>query len=165
MSFSRGGLASFVGRDADCTLVWLRGEHDVSTVAALSEILALAIALDDADLVVDLSQVEFMAAATVGVVVWNREFLRLWSRTLELRCPSTCARRVLDVCGLDLIDCTADIAPRATRTAGGGDGRAAVRSDARVDRRVDVSASNASVSGETLHAAPKRFRAARRGGP
>jgi anti-anti-sigma factor len=107
VTFSRRGLASFDGRDADRTLVSLRGEHDASTVAALSEILALAISLDAADLVVDLSEVEFMGAATVGVIIGTREFLRLRSRTLELRSPSTCARRVLDACDLDLIDCAA----------------------------------------------------------
>jgi anti-anti-sigma factor len=104
VSFTLGDLVSFDGRDATRTLVWLRGEHDASTQAALSEILTLAIALDAADLVVDLSQVEFMGAATVGVMARTRELLRSRSRTLELRAPSLCARRVLHVCGLDLLD-------------------------------------------------------------
>ena len=41
---SHGGLVAFGGRDAD-RVVWLQGEHDISTVAALSETLARAIAL------------------------------------------------------------------------------------------------------------------------
>ena len=58
MSFR--GLATFAGRDADRTVVWLQGEHDISTTVALADTLARAIALDDADLVVDLSEVQFM---------------------------------------------------------------------------------------------------------
>lgn len=94
------GLASHEGRDADRTVVWLRGEHDISTVAGLSETMARAIALDDADLVVDLSGVQFMDASTIGVVIGARNFLRPRSRSLALRSPSRCARRVLDLCGL-----------------------------------------------------------------
>ena len=63
--------------------------------------MARAIALDDADLVLDLSGVEFMDAATVRLIIRAREFLRLRSRSLTLRSPSTHARRVLDLCGLD----------------------------------------------------------------
>jgi anti-anti-sigma factor len=109
VSFSRGDVASFDGRDASRTLVRLRGEHDASTEAALSEILALAIALDAADVVVDLSEVEFMGAATVGVMARTRELLRSRSRTLELRAPSACAQRVLHACGLDLLDLSSSV--------------------------------------------------------
>ena len=99
-SLSHRGLA-FAGREADRTVLWLRGDHDASTVTALSKNIARVIALDDADFVVDLSDVQFKGAATVvGVIIRARNFLRLQSRTLVLRSPSTCARRVLDVCGL-----------------------------------------------------------------
>jgi anti-anti-sigma factor len=105
VTVSRPHVTAFAGRNPDHTVVWLRGEHDVSTVAALSEIMARAIALDDADVVVDLSDVQFMGAATVGVIIRAREFLRLRSRSLVLRSPSECARRILDVCGhADLLD-------------------------------------------------------------
>ena len=94
------GPVAFPARDCDRTVVWLRGEHDVSTVAALSQTMARAIALDDGDLVIDLSGVDFMDAATVGVIVRARDFLELQSRSLTLRAPSTCAARVLDLCDL-----------------------------------------------------------------
>jgi anti-anti-sigma factor len=81
------------------TVVWLRGEHDISTVDALSETLAGAMALDDCDLVVDLSEVEFMGAATIGVLVRARELLESRSRSLVLRSPSRCARRIVHLCG------------------------------------------------------------------
>jgi anti-anti-sigma factor len=104
--YSAGGLArrdpaGFAGRDTDRTVVLLRGEHDASTVAALSEDMARAIALDDADLVVDLSGVEFMDAATVRLFIRAREFLALRSRSLTLRSPSRRTRRFLDACGID----------------------------------------------------------------
>jgi anti-sigma B factor antagonist len=96
---SRGPVA-FPVADADRTVVWLRGEHDVSTVAALSQTMARAIALDDGDLVIDLSGIQFMDAATVGVIVRARDFLHLQSRSLALQAPSPCAVRILDLCGL-----------------------------------------------------------------
>lgn len=97
---SPGLPGSPTGLDADRTVVWLRGEHDASTVAALSETMARAMALDDSDLAVDLSEVQFMSAATVGVIIRAREFLLPRSRSLTLRSPSTSAQRVLDGCGL-----------------------------------------------------------------
>jgi anti-anti-sigma factor len=95
------GPATLAERDLSRTVVLLRGEHDASTVTALSEVMARAIALNDADLVVDLSEVEFMGAATVRLIIRAREFLRLRTRSLTLRSPSTHAKRVLDLCGLD----------------------------------------------------------------
>jgi anti-anti-sigma factor len=107
-----------VGCDA-CTIVWLRGEHDFSTLGALSEVMARAIALDDADLVVDLSGVLFMDAATVCVIVRAREFLELRSRSLALRAPSRWARRLLDLCDLAyLVDPRPVDAPRLPGAAG-----------------------------------------------
>jgi anti-sigma B factor antagonist len=102
---SHRGLVAFAERDAHRTVVWLQGEHDVTTVAALSETMARAIALDDSDLVIDLSGVDFMDAATIGVIVRARDFLAQRSRSMSLRSPSTCARRIIDVCDLaDLLD-------------------------------------------------------------
>lgn len=70
VSVSRGGNVSFAARDEDRTVVWLRGEHDIVTVAALS------VAFDDADFAIDLSGVEFMGAATVDVIIRTRELRR-----------------------------------------------------------------------------------------
>jgi anti-anti-sigma factor len=80
--------------------VWLSGEHDLSTVDALSQTLARAFALDDADVVLDLSDVQFMGAATIDVIVRASGVLDLRSRVLTLRSPSEPARRVVDLCGL-----------------------------------------------------------------
>jgi anti-anti-sigma factor len=97
---SRRDLPAYAERVADRTIVWLNGEHDASTVAALWEVIARAIALDDDDLVIDLSGVEFMGSATVGLIMRARDALRPRSRRLTLRCPSRCAARVLDLYGL-----------------------------------------------------------------
>jgi hypothetical protein len=53
----------FVRRSESQTVMWLSGEHDLSTVDPLSEMLARAFALDDADVVLDLSGVQFMGGA------------------------------------------------------------------------------------------------------
>ena len=89
------------GPEAGPIVVWLRGEHDVSTDTALCRVSAGAIALDSAGLVLDLSEVEFMGASTLGVIVRAREFLRERSATLTVRSPSVFARRVISACGLD----------------------------------------------------------------
>ena len=72
---SRGPVA-FPVADADRTVVWLRGEHDVSTVAALSQTMARAIALDDGEVPVVLEQcpdrqsaLDFAAVHELAVVV------------------------------------------------------------------------------------------------
>jgi len=89
----------------DLTVVWLRGEQDGSTIAALIETLAEVIGRDDADVVVDLSGVGLMDAETVEVLVRARDFLGLHSRPLKLRAPSPCASRALDLIGLgELLD-------------------------------------------------------------
>jgi anti-anti-sigma factor len=86
---------------AECaqSVVWLRGEHDIATVSVVSETLSRAIALDDGPVVVDLSGIEFMGAATVGVLLRAADYLREQSRALILRSASQSAQRVLDLCG------------------------------------------------------------------
>lgn len=87
-------------RDADCTIVWLHGEHDIATKVAVVVTIARAAKRDDADLLVDLSEVTFMDASTIGALVGSRNRLRARSQSLLLRSPSPRARLVLDLCGL-----------------------------------------------------------------
>jgi anti-anti-sigma factor len=93
------------GREPDDAVVWLRGEHDISTTAALTRTLERAVALDSPVVVVDLSEVRFMSADTVGVLVRSGASLRAQSRALTLRCPPARVRRIFAACGLsDLLD-------------------------------------------------------------
>jgi anti-anti-sigma factor len=80
-------------------VVWLWGEHDASTVDSLQTTLDRATAANDGDLVVDLSGVEFMGAAAVGVLVGTRARLAAQARSLRLRSPSRHVARILQVCG------------------------------------------------------------------
>jgi anti-anti-sigma factor len=81
--------------------VWLRGDQDIATDDALCRALAHAISLDDAALVIDLSEVEFMGLSTLAVIVRARTLLRTWSRSLTVRSPSPSTRRLISICGLD----------------------------------------------------------------
>ena len=112
VTVSRRRLPAFARRGPPEVVVCLRGDHDLSTVAELSAAMAQAIALGDADLVVDLSRVELMTAATVGVLVRARELLRVRSRSLLVRSPSRRARRVLE-----LSDLRGLIEPRSVEVA------------------------------------------------
>ena len=82
------------------TIASLDGVHDTATVATLCETLAALIALSDADLILDLSAVEFLDTSTVAVLLRAEAFLGAHARSLVLRSPSTCARPVLDAWGL-----------------------------------------------------------------
>jgi anti-anti-sigma factor len=141
VTFARRGLIDFARRDAAHTVVWLRGEHDISTVGALSETLARAIARD-ADVVVDLSEVDFMGAATVGVIIRAGELLGLRSRSLAVRSPSRCARRILDLCGrAGLLDPRSVDTGHLTGTDAAQSTRVAAPAPDRVDQGAEASAS------------------------
>lgn len=93
-------------------VVWLRGEQDRSTSDGLVAMLVEVVALDDTDLVVDLHDVTFMGASTVGVLVELGAALREHGRVLTLRAPSRVAWRVLQICGLhELIEVPAGASP------------------------------------------------------
>jgi anti-sigma B factor antagonist len=86
--------------EADSTVVWVRGEHDLATRASLAATVAQAADLEEVPVVVDLSAVTFMDASTIGALVGCRNRLRLHAQTLELRSPSPRALLVLELCGL-----------------------------------------------------------------
>lgn len=89
-----------VSREGERTVISLRGEHDHATEEVLVGTIAAAIALDEADLVVDLADVEFIDSSTLVVLVRASDFLRQRARALVVRAPSARARRVLDAGGL-----------------------------------------------------------------
>jgi anti-anti-sigma factor len=89
-----------IGRDVGRNVVWMCGEYDISGVDALSEALARAMSLDERELVIDLSEVEFMDASTIGVFVAIAAELQAQVRALVLRSPTDFGRRILELCGL-----------------------------------------------------------------
>lgn len=97
ISVSRRGAT---GGDAEHTVVWVRGDHDIATRVALVVALARAGQLEHADLLVDLSGVTFMDASTIGAIVGSRNRLLSRSQSVALRAPSPSARRVLELCDL-----------------------------------------------------------------
>jgi anti-sigma B factor antagonist len=89
-----------VRREGDRMVVSLRGEQDMSTAPSVADALAAATAVGDGDVVVDLSDVQFMDAAIITELARGRTALRSESRALMLRAPSRFAQRLLGVCGL-----------------------------------------------------------------
>jgi anti-anti-sigma factor len=92
--------APFLSPEGGRTVLWLHGEHDISTRFAVSDSLDLAFGANDADVIVDLSAVTFIGAATIDEIVHSRNILRGQSRTLTLRSPSRTAQRLLGAMGL-----------------------------------------------------------------
>lgn len=92
-----GGFAS---QRAEPTVVWLSGEHDASNASRVSQAIAETIALDDEDVVVDLSGVSFLSGATIAILARANSFLNARSRALVLRAPRPAAIRLLGLCGL-----------------------------------------------------------------
>ena len=96
-------LTAWIQPDGARTVVRLRGEHDLSTTSGLWQTMARAIELTDTDLAIDLSEVDFMGAATVNVILRAAQLLEQRSRSLTVRSPSKAALRVLELCGLTAI--------------------------------------------------------------
>lgn len=96
--------------DTDQAVVlWLSGEHDISTEEALEQSFAQAIARSRAGIIADLSRVTFMSASTLNAILRARVTLDSERRHLVLRAPSASARKVVDICGLgDLIQADGD---------------------------------------------------------
>jgi anti-anti-sigma factor len=97
---TRAGIQPWPTPEAGPTVLSIVGEQDVSNQSELAADLARAIAEGDSDLVLDLRDVAFMGASTIGMIVSTNVFLAARDRNLVVRAPSGCARRLLDICGL-----------------------------------------------------------------
>jgi len=91
---------SRAGPGAKLSVLWLGGEHDIATKDVLAATIAEAIALDEPAVVIDLSGVHFISAATIGVIVGAKKVLARRGRSLVLRDPPPFVRRVFGACGL-----------------------------------------------------------------
>lgn len=94
----RGRPAPFVSREGERSVVWLAGEQDIATVSGLTETLANVTALDDADLVIDMSAVSFIDIATLRAIGHCSDVLQSRSRNLTLRAPPRFTQRPLALC-------------------------------------------------------------------
>lgn len=91
----------FDGRRPPEPSVLLHGDHDVATRESLARVLVMASDLHEDDLVIDMSGVTFMDAATLGVLAETMVHLNATGRTLHLTRPSRCVARIMDVCGTE----------------------------------------------------------------
>ena len=92
-------------------VVSLRGELDSAALNSLVDEFSDALAGDDADVVVDLADVEFIGAAWIGTLVRSRAVLRAQDRDLTVRSPSRVVFRLLDLCGLSYLIESVEISP------------------------------------------------------
>jgi anti-anti-sigma factor len=106
------------GSEAGPIVVRLWGEHDASTDWDLSLTLARAIALDCGSIVLDMSEVELIAASTLWTIVRARELLVQRAASLTVRSASASARRAIDASGLnDLLGPNPEMTGEETGTA------------------------------------------------
>jgi anti-anti-sigma factor len=97
------------------TVVWLTGEHDLSTVEELAATIAAAADTGRPGLILDLSHVEFMDSSTIAQILVAPTSLGAEGRTVRVRDPSPLARYLLEICGLtELVDLTST-GPRRER--------------------------------------------------
>lgn len=109
-----------VAPEASHVVVRLWGEHDMASAAVVTRALANAVDNSDADVVVDLTEVEFMDCSTLRVLVSARAVLQQRSRRLTVRVsPIALAHRLLVLCGLeDMVEpSTATAQPSASNVA------------------------------------------------
>jgi anti-anti-sigma factor len=78
----------------------LRGDLDVSTVQLLIDAVSALIEWSVGDVVVDLTEVEFIDIASVRILDVARQLLSREGRLLTFRSPSRLAGLVLDLFGL-----------------------------------------------------------------
>ena len=95
-----------ISQEGDVTVVSLHGEQDGSLVPSLRDALA-GISGSGTDIVIDLRDVTFIDCAVFGAIIGARSELRDDGRSLSLRAPSRCVRRLMDLLRLeDLLDST-----------------------------------------------------------
>jgi anti-anti-sigma factor len=76
----------------------LRGELDLAGAPRLADAFATAMAVGQARIVLELSQLDFIDGASVGLIERTRRQLRLQGGQLTLRHPQPHVRRVFELC-------------------------------------------------------------------
>jgi anti-anti-sigma factor len=113
-----GGVPATVEYLEQATIVWLRGELDLSTARDESLAMTRAIAAGVA-VVVDLGEVDFIGASTIGLISRSVAVAAVQEHSLIVRNPTPFATRLLEICGLCETVVCAHEAPRAMTASGG----------------------------------------------
>ncbi|MHB8669451.1 MAG: STAS domain-containing protein [Acidimicrobiales bacterium] len=79
----------------------LTGEFDIAARPDFARVVALVIAREQRDIVVDASKLEFIDASGVGALVRTSELLSVCGRGLRLRAPTRQVARVLALTHLE----------------------------------------------------------------
>lgn len=87
--------------DADTLVVAPAGEADVCAVPALQQALSEACDAGRSRIIVDLDQLAFMDASTLGVLVDARLLVCAAGGSLQVRCRAHRHRRLFAITGLD----------------------------------------------------------------
>ena len=91
--------------DADTTVVTPVGEADLCTVPDLRQALNEVTAAGRPHVIVDLDQLTFIDASTLGVLAEARARFSVTGGTLQVRCRTHHGRRMLSITGLeDMLD-------------------------------------------------------------
>lgn len=89
-----------VGFHGTRTIVSLWGEHDLCTADQVARALGRAVDAGAGDIVIDLAQVSFLDASTLGPIAGTDGMLRQQTRSLWVRFPSRLTSRMLTVCDM-----------------------------------------------------------------
>jgi len=91
-----------VVHDDGATTIYVEGEIDIATAGRLQDAIEPHMGPEQT-IVLDLSRVEFMDSSCASVLVHARGSLTADGGSLVLRNPSTIARRLLSVTGIEFI--------------------------------------------------------------
>lgn len=91
------GSLQFGPDDPTRVVVSVRGELDIATAGAFRELLAEAIAGGGRQLVIDMSQLDFLDAAGLGVIVGTASRLRPLGGHLDVHSPSASTYRTFEI--------------------------------------------------------------------
>ena len=94
------GLTPVVRAEDDRTVVVVRGEADVATRPALSDVLSEVIDWRVGNVVIDLAEVAFIDTATIRSLAMARELLQRRGPVLTFRSPSRLADTMIQLFGL-----------------------------------------------------------------
>jgi anti-sigma B factor antagonist len=92
---------ALISADPPEAIVVACGEFDLATTSTLTGLLSQAVAAGCRDVRIDLSDVTFCDASTIGLLVGLDRRLRTTGGSLTIGRSSPCVLRLLDILGLD----------------------------------------------------------------